>query len=289
MKAIILLVLLEISLSLAFSSCVIRNPNPPSHVINPLPYDAIAAKAANITNFDWRYVNGMKNLVTVSRNQHLPQYCGSCWAFSSLSALGDRFRIATNAAFPEAELAPQVLLNCLNSSNTCDGGDPAVAYEYVRTTGIPDETCAPYEAQDLECTPENVCKNCAPDMTDPTKLCTAVQTYPTYYVEEHGSLTGVSNMQAEILARGPIVCVIAVTAALEAYTGGIFNDTTNARGFDHAIAVTGWGVENDVPYWIVRNSWGTFWGELGWFKIVRGTDNLGIESQACFWATPLMK
>jgi len=187
--------------------------------------------------------------------------------------------------FPEAELAPQVLLNCLNGS-TCNGGDPAAAYEYIRTTGIPDETCAPYQAQDLACTPENTCKTCAPDFDDPSKLCTPVTTYHNYKVEEHGSLNGTDSMMAEILARGPIVCTIAVTDALEAYTGGIFNDTTGAMGDDHAISVVGWGQEGNVPYWIVRNSWGTFWGELGWFRIVRGVNNLGIESQGCYWATP---
>lgn len=70
------------------------------------------------------------------------------------------------------------------------------------------------------------------------------------------------------------------------YTGGIFNDTTGDVDLDHDISVTGWGVEDDVKYWIVRNSWGSYWGEVGNFRIVRGSDNLGIES-TCSWATPV--
>ena len=60
-------------------------------------------------------------------------------------------------------------------------------------------------------------------------------------------------MMAEIYARGPIAATIAVPAALENYTGGIFNDTTGAMGLDHEIEIVGYGSENGVPYWLCRN------------------------------------
>jgi cathepsin X len=72
---------------------------------------------------------------------------------------------------------------------------------------------------------------------------------------------------------------------LENYTGGIFNDTTNDTTIVHDISVVGYGVENGTPFWHVRNSWGTFWGENGFFRIVRGTNNLAIET-SCAWAVP---
>jgi len=282
MKAILFLVLLGIAASVsAYNSCV-RIGNTQSYVRDPIDYEKLKLQVPPA--FDWRNVNG-RNLVSVTRNQHLPQYCGSCWAFATTSSLADRIKIQTNAVFPEAELAPQVLLNCLNGS-TCHGGDPAAAYEYMRTTGIPDETCAPYEAQDYACTPINTCKTCEPDFDDPSKKCSPITDYKSYYVDEHGAVNGTANMMAEIMARGPIACVIAVTPAFEAYTGGIFNDTTGAMAPDHVISVVGWGTDGTTPYWIVRNSWGTFWGERGWVQIIQGVDNLGIESQGCFWATP---
>ena len=84
-------------------------------------------------------------------------------------------------------------------------------------------------------------------------------------------------MMNEIYKRGPISCGVAVTAEFEKYTDGIFEDTTGAKDIDHSISVVGWGVENGKKYWLVRNSWGTYWGMKGFFKIVRGVDNLGIE------------
>jgi len=179
-----------------------------------------------------------------------------------------------------------VLLNCVGPNSTCDGGSPTDAYEYMRVKGVPDETCAPYEAADLECTPENVCKECQPDFDDPTADCAAQTTYPIHYVAEHGTVSGVQNMMAEIFARGPIACVIAVTDAFENYSGGIFIDATATIEPDHAVSVVGWGVEGATPYWIVRNSWGSFWGEKGWVRILQGKNTLGIESQGCVWATP---
>jgi len=72
---------------------------------------------------------------------------------------------------------------------------------------------------------------------------------------------------------------------LENYTGGIYNDTEGNVGINHIVSVVGWGTEAGVNYWHVRNSWGTFWGEKGFFRIVRGTNNLGIESD-CAYAVP---
>eukprot|EP01104_Vermistella_antarctica_P007145 TRINITY_DN1789_c0_g1_i2.p1 TRINITY_DN1789_c0_g1~~TRINITY_DN1789_c0_g1_i2.p1 ORF type:complete len:311 (-),score=36.83 TRINITY_DN1789_c0_g1_i2:47-922(-) len=245
------------------------------HVVVPLPMADSLPSA-----FDWRNVSGT-SYVTVSRQQHLPQYCGSCWAFSTTSAFSDRIQIARKSAWPAVEIAPQVLLNCL-SNNTCDGGDPNQANEYMRN-GIPNETCSPYQAKDNECTAENICQNCNLDMTDPTAECFAVTNPPMYYVEEHGLVNGTDNMKNEIFQRGPIVCGIAVTEAFLNYTNGVFVDTTNATAIDHAIAVTGWGEEGGIPYWVVRNSWGSFWGELGFVQLAMG--NLSIETD-CYWATP---
>lgn len=93
-------------------------------------------------------------------------------------------------------------------------------------------------------------------------------------------------MMQEIYQRGPISCGIAVPESLEAYTGGIYQDTTGDLDIVHDISVVGYGVEDGTKYWVVRNSWGTHWGEEGFFRVVRGINNIAIESD-CAWATPL--
>lgn len=126
------------------------------------------------------------------------------------------------------------------------------------------------------------CKNCAPH-----ELCVIPDTYQEYTVDRFGGVYGEYAMMAEIHAHGPIACGVAATDELDAYTGGIFHDKTGAMQTNHDISVVGWGVSDDnVKYWIVRNSWGTHWGEEGFFRIVRGINNIAIESN-CTWAHPV--
>ena len=92
-------------------------------------------------------------------------------------------------------------------------------------------------------------------------------------------------MLQEIYQRGPIACGIAVPDSLESYTGGIYEDDTGDLDIVHDISVVGYGVENGTKYWVVRNSWGSHWGEQGFFRVVRGVNNIAIESD-CSWAVP---
>lgn len=90
----------------------------------------------------------------------------------------------------------------------------------------------------------------------------------------------------EIYARGPIACYIESTAEFRYnYTGGIFVDTTGAHGSNHVVSIVGWGVENGTKFWWGRNSWGTYWGINGMFKLIRGVNNMDIENE-CNWAVP---
>lgn len=255
------------------------NPNHVRSVIkSPLPWETLSPKDVP-SAWDWRNISGV-NLVTPSRNQHIPQYCGSCWAHGTTSALADRFKISSKGAFPELYLAPQLLLNC-PSCGSCHGGFPGCVYEYAHQNGLVDETCAPYEAADGVCNDVGHCKNC-----DPQK-CWAQSQYKIYKADQYGSVSGADRMKAEIFARGPIACGIHVTDKFEAYNGGIYSEFVLFPMSNHVISIAGWGVENGVEYWIGRNSWGTYWGEGGWFRIRMHKDNLGIEDE-CYWATPAL-
>jgi cathepsin X len=109
--------------------------------------------------------------------------------------------------------------------------------------------------------------------------------YYVYQVDQYGEIQGEAAMMQEIYQRGPIACGIAVPDSLENYTGGIYEDTTGDTNIVHDISVVGYGVENGTKYWVVRNSWGTHYGENGFVRVVRGKNNIAIESD-CAWATP---
>jgi cathepsin X len=98
---------------------------------------------------DWRNMDGI-NYLGWSKNQHIPRYCGSCWAHAVTSALADRFNIKNGlkAATP-LDLSPQVLVNCL-AGGSCDGGDPAQAYEFAYNNGFVDSSCEQYVALNLQ-------------------------------------------------------------------------------------------------------------------------------------------
>ena len=84
-----------------------------------------------------------------------------------------------------------------------------------------------------------------------------------------------------------LACGVDVTMKFLAYTGGVYSENKLDIGINHEISVTGWGYdeESQKEYWIGRNSWGTYWGEYGFFRIEMHKNNLGIET-SCFWATP---
>lgn len=79
--------------------------------------------------------------------------------------------------------------------------------------------------------------------------------YKRLIVSEHGKVAGRFNMQAEIFRRGPIACSVEATTAMDAYAGGIFSEYHKEHEPNHVISVVGWGMEDGIEYWIVRNSW----------------------------------
>jgi len=273
-------------------SCVVYKNGERKEIIkSPRPHEYLNAKDLP-ASFDWRNVNGV-NYLSQSRNQHIPQYCGSCWAHGTTSSLADRINIGRNRTWPEIALSPQTIINC-GAGGDCNGGFADSVYEYAHEHGIPEESCQNYLAANPDsedCSPIQICKNCKGPAPAAGKTgdenCWATKNYATWKVSEYGTVSGANKMKAEIFARGPISCGIDATDGLEAYKGGIYSEKNIWPGINHILAVVGWGVENGTEYWIGRNSWGTYWGESGFFRIKMHKDNLAIEED-CQWAVPII-
>jgi len=200
-------------------------------------------------------------------------------AHASLSSIADRIKIASKGQSRDIIPAIQVMINCGNAG-TCNGGDSGAANAWVYKNGIPDVTCQQYQAKNMECTAVNTCMNCDHDGS----ACYAITNYPKIQVSEYGTAYGDDQIMAEIYARGPVAAYIDANC-IETYSGGINMYDTCTGLTNHAIALTGWGSENGTDYWIGRNSWGTYWGEHGFFRIVRGGK---YQPRRGFWAVPVV-
>jgi cathepsin X len=255
------------------------------------------------TTFTWAHnlVDDRASMLTPILNQHIPQYCGSCWAFATLSALADRIAILRGGKGAVINLAIQHLLNCGHEAGSCYGGNALSAYAWIFENGhIAYASANPYlacssdskegfcGAVDTTCKPMNVARSC-----DTFKAsggsCTALDHYPNATIKEYGIVKGEHRIKAEILKRGPVACSVAATDALDNYDGGVLQedpkDGIENKMVNHVVSIVGWGWADETPYWIARNSWGEHWGEMGFFRVLRGNNSFMLESE-CVYAVP---
>jgi len=239
--------------------------------------------------FTWCNKDG-QNFCTMSRNQHIPQYCGSCWAHGAISALADRLKIKRGANTVDINPSVQHVLNCGNAGS-CYGGSAGGTYSWIyQNGGVSIETSNPYLAcssdssegfcghVDLSCNALNTARTCG-SFSGEAGPCVGLSHYPNITISDYGSISGTAAMQKEIFNNGPVACGIAADPILN-YESGIF--VHQGGSVDHIISVVGWGNDSEKgQYWIVRNSWGEFWGEFGYIRVQVGSLNLN----SCNWAT----
>ncbi len=217
--------------------------------------------------------------------------CGSCWAFSAAEVMSDRICIHSQQKL-QTRVSSEYILTCCGSCGFgCDGGWPNEAFNYWSNNGIVSgglygdyNTCQPYVFPPCEHHTTGKYEPCGPSKPTPAcqKKCNSSYTVPFEKDKTFGTSYGIprneNSIMKEIYTYGPVSASFTVYDDFLLYKSGIYIRTSSKVLGGHAVKVIGWGEENGTKYWLVVNSWNEDWGDKGLFKIRKGTNECGIES-----------
>jgi len=212
--------------------------------------------------------------------------CGSCFAFGAVEAMSDRICIVKNmnVSLSSADAA----FCCDSCGDGCNGGYPSAVWQYWQDTGIVEEGCWPYPLASCDHHQNNT-KNPCPSQEYPSapcpSQCDSSWSGPSWSADLQKASSvynvdgGETAIMQEIYSHGPVETAFTVYADFLSYTSGVYQYTWGDELGGHAVKIIGWGSSNGVKYWIAANSWNVHFGEKGFFRILRGTDDCGFEDE----------
>ena len=200
--------------------------------------------------FDWRANDGTRPV----KNQ---AGCGSCWAFAAVGQLEGHVHIYDGRI---EDLSEQQVIDCNAWGAGCDGGWLGAAYSIFETPGSVRESCIPYQARD--------------DLP-----CTQDQCQVIARISDYQSVANTVTAIKQALLNGPVATSMTVVDNFYNYTGGCY-ETDTSDPTNHAVVIMGWDDNacGGNGAWIVKNSWGTNWGDEGYFYIKYGACHIGSYS-----------
>jgi len=206
--------------------------------------------------------------------------CGACWAFGCTESLSDRFCIHSNSTI-HVSLSPLDLVTCDKGSDGCEGGDPGQAWRYTQIQGVVTYDCYPYNKSIPTCAPSQ--QPCLKFVDTPpcTPKCVNNQSWSAskhYSEKTYGVRDNIKDIETEIMTNGPVEAAFTVYEDFLHYKSGVYKHTSGKAVGGHAVKIIGWGVDSGEDYWLVQNSWTPYWGMKGFFWILKGVDECGIES-----------
>lgn len=200
----------------------------------PIEHDSVTElSTTNLsTSVDWR----TKGAVNPVQDQG---QCGSCWAFSSTAAMEGEHFLKTGKLL---KLSEQQFVDCDPKSEGCNGGLEAYAFQYAKKNPQELETDYKYTARTGRC------------KADSAKEIVKATSYTAVPKKSDKQLKAAIDMQ-------PTCVSVDAETDFQFYSGGILNAKNCGTDLDHAVTAVGYGSENGKEYYIVRNSWGSSWGE----------------------------
>ncbi|XP_065879161.1 senescence-specific cysteine protease SAG39-like [Euphorbia lathyris] len=236
--------------------------NPTSSATKSFMYENVTAVP---TSVDWR----TQGVVTPVKDQG---QCGCCWAFSAVAAMEGITKLSTGKLI---SLSEQELVDCDTSGidQGCEGGLMDDAFEFIiQNNGLATEANYPYKGVDGTCSA--------------TKAAATIVGYEDVPANNEGALL-------KAVANQPIsVAIDAGESDFQHYESGVFTGECGTS-LDHGVTVVGYGTSDDgTKYWLVKNSWGTTWGENGYIRMERDVSAeeglCGIAMQPSYPTVPVV-
>jgi cathepsin L len=216
--------------------------------------------SASYASFDWR----KHGKVTPVKSQ----ICGTCWDFTAMGAYEGSYAIRNKAKVDTSE---QYNLNCHNAGS-CAGGWWMPVFEKMITTGTATEAAVPFTGNDGAACPA------AAQTPYKATAWSLISSNPDLKVRPT-----VAQMKSALCAHGPLATAVMVDNAFQAYTGGTFVTGQSYNWINHGVVIVGW--DDAKQAWLIKNSWGTNWGETGGYGAERGymwigynTNNIGVAT-----------
>uniref|UniRef100_A0A915DQQ3 Uncharacterized protein n=1 Tax=Ditylenchus dipsaci TaxID=166011 RepID=A0A915DQQ3_9BILA len=209
------------------------------------------------TSFDWRDYG----VVTAIRNQGS---CGSCWAFCTAAALESAYLYRNykkqGRASPNIVLSTQQLVSCETHSSKCNGGYVSWAMNYISNNGLHYDSDYPYTGTSTNCATVNGA-TIKPD---------GVHDLNSYSEEQ---------LRTYLYNNGPFSNGFAVGNEFQFYKSGVFNPSSCPTTVNHAMLIVGYGTSNNTPYWLIKNQYGSSWGESGYIRVIRNVNKCSLKTQ----------
>lgn len=191
--------------------------------------------------------------------------CGSCWTFGAAGAIESALKIAGG---PLVQLSEQNLLDCTSTQYSCNGGSPIGAFQYVISNkGI--NTMASYAYQAAQGSCRYNAANSGATITGYSRVTAN---------DESALAAAVSRQPVTVAIQGDL-------QSFQFYKSGIYsNSSCTSAKLNHAVIAVGYGTDSATgkDYWLLRNSWGTRWGQYGYVQMARGINMCGVAADASF-------